>query len=186
MELPKAVDSQWIVAVAAALFAAALLAWEHLHGGVASHHLMDRLDPPAVSNWWALPTLPVLGWLASWSTLRRAVADPEAIRNASAAAAAVLVAGILPSVSFTAGHDRLASIVFLAAPIAGLVFRAYRAEYQPGFVAGMAVVFGATLPAVAALASAAISAASHFLIRPAPAKPVSVPHDQPTIPLHHG
>lgn len=174
MELPKAVDSHWVVAVAAAPFVAALLAWEHLHGGVASHHLLDRMDLPAISNWWGLPTLPVLGSPASGSTLRRVVADPEAIRNASAAAAGALLVGIPLSVSFTTGHDRLASIVFPAALPAGLVFRTYRAEYLLGFVAGTAVAFGAVLPAFAALVSAAIPAASHFLIRPALAKVVRV------------
>ena len=28
----------------------ALLAWEHTHGGIQSHHILHRADLPAVSN----------------------------------------------------------------------------------------------------------------------------------------
>ena len=50
-------------ALSSLVFVAALLAHEHLHGGVRSHHLLDRPDVPAVSNLLGLAVPPMLGWL---------------------------------------------------------------------------------------------------------------------------
>ena len=36
------------------------LAWEHFHGGIASHHFLNRADMPAVSNGWGLLLLPAI------------------------------------------------------------------------------------------------------------------------------
>gem|GEM_PF-5307569 len=33
------------------VFGTALLTYEHFNGGVQSHHLLDRRDLPAISNW---------------------------------------------------------------------------------------------------------------------------------------
>ena len=38
------------------------LAWEHFHGGVVSHHLLNRADLPAISNAWGAVFLPALAW----------------------------------------------------------------------------------------------------------------------------
>ncbi|MFZ4477382.1 MAG: hypothetical protein ACOYPR_19455, partial [Saprospiraceae bacterium] len=40
-----------------------LLFWQHLHGGVPSHHILQRADLPEISNWWGGLLLPVLTWL---------------------------------------------------------------------------------------------------------------------------
>lgn len=48
----------WCVIAMALLFAMTLLAWEYTHGGVVSHHFLDRRDMPAISNWWSLAVLP--------------------------------------------------------------------------------------------------------------------------------
>jgi hypothetical protein len=157
---------QWYVAVLAALFAVALLAWEYTHGGVVSHHFLDRRDMPAVFNWWGLVVLPVLGWLASWSVLRRAAVEPKALRKAFTAALGALLAGVAMSVSFITGHQQITSYVFFAALLSGLVLRTYRAEYVFSFVLGTAVVFGMVLPTIGALVAVGISAAFHLLVRP--------------------
>lgn len=34
------------------------LAWQHLHGGIASHHILDRADLPAISNGWSGLVIP--------------------------------------------------------------------------------------------------------------------------------
>ena len=50
-----------LIPLAALLFAAAHLTFEHYTGGVRSHHLLNRPDLPAISNWLGLITLPLLG-----------------------------------------------------------------------------------------------------------------------------
>lgn len=163
----KIVRLQWYVVALATLFAVALLAWESTHGGVVSHHFLDRRDLPAVSNWWDLIVLPVLGWLASWFVLRRAAVEPKALPKAFATVLGALLASIAMSVSFTAGGGQITLYIYLAALLSGLVFPTYRAEYVFGFVLGAAFVFGAVLPTLAALVGVAFSAIVHFLIRPA-------------------
>lgn len=158
---------QWYVVALATAFIVAHLAWEYTHGGVVSHHFLARPDLPAISNWWGLAVLPVLGWLASWFVLRRAGVEPLAIRKAFAAALGALLIGILLSVAFTTGREQISSYIFFAALLLGLVFRTYRAEYVFGFVLGMTFVFGAVLPTIAALVGVAISATFHLLMRPA-------------------
>ncbi len=29
-----------------------LLTWQHFHGGVPSHHILQQKDLPEISNWW--------------------------------------------------------------------------------------------------------------------------------------
>lgn len=126
-------------------------------------------DMPTVSNWWMLVVLPVLGWLASRSVLRRAPADPKALTKASAAVVGALLVGIALSIAFvtTHGQGQASTYIFLAAILSGLVLPTYRAEYVFGFVLGMAFTFGAVLPTLAALFAVAISATFHLLVRPA-------------------
>lgn len=169
MPNPKLHRLPWHVVAFAIVFAVALLAWEATHGGVPSHHFLDRRDMPTVSNWWMLVVLPVLGWLASRSVLRRAPVDPKGLAKASAAVVGALLVGVALSVAFvtTHGQGEASSYIFLAAILSGLVLPTYRAEYVFGFVLGMAFTFGAVLPTLAALFAAALSAIFHLLIWPA-------------------
>lgn len=145
---------------------AAHLGWEYTHGGVASHHLLARGDLPAVSNWWGLLILPLLGWLASWTAMRRAAVDRRAAGRSVCAFLGALLVGLALSLSFAAGHESLASGIFFTALAAGLLLPTYRAEYVFGFVLGMTFVLGSVLPTMAASVGAAISAAAFFLVRP--------------------
>lgn len=159
--------SPWYVAALAACLAVAHLAWQYSHGGVPSHHFLDRADMPTVSNGWGLAVLPVLGWLAAWSALRRFAVEPDAVRKACAAALGALLVGAALSVAFVTGHEQVTSWIFFAALLCGLALPTYRAEYVFGFVIGMVFVFGAVLPTLAAAVGAGISAAFHRLVWPA-------------------
>ena len=151
-----------------ALFATfAHLGWELTHGGVRSHHLFAQNDLPAVSNWWGLLILPLLGWLASRTATARAEMDEGAAARAVAAFVGALLVGLALSLSFVAGYESLSSGLFLATMASGLVLPTYRGEYLFGFVLGMTFVIGSALPAVFASVAAALSAAVHFLVRPA-------------------
>ena len=143
------------------------LGWEISHGGVQSHHLLARGDMPAVSNWWGLLVLPLLGWFASRIVAGRARANQGTVANAVAALLGSLLVGVALSVSFAAGYESVQSGIFFTALAAGLVLPTYRAEYVFGFVLGMTFVFGSVIPMMVASVAAGISAAVHFLVRPA-------------------
>ena len=150
----------------AILVAAAHLCWEYTHGGVKSHHLLNRADFPAISNWWGLLVLPALGGLASWAVARRQAREPGAMSTALQAFSGALLVGIALSTAFATGNEAMTSGIFLAALAAGLVLRTYRAEYIFGFVLGMTFVFGSVLPMIVAAVAAAISAVAHLVMRP--------------------
>jgi len=155
------------VAALALLAAAADLAWEYTHGGVPSHHLLDRADLPAISNGWTIVVLPALAWLASRSAFSRALAPDGSGAGIAAAFFGSLLLGVALSVAFRSGDGSAASWLFMAALASGLPLRTYRLEYVFGFVVGMTFVFGAVLPTMAASVAAAISLAFHQFVRPA-------------------
>ena len=158
--------ARWTITLLVALAELAHLAWEHLHGGVASHHLLNRADLPAISNAWGALFLPVLAWVLSGPVLRRAT-TPRAARSIAAAFFGSLLVGVALSVAFTHGLEDVSSGIFLGILLAGLVLRVYRGEYVLGFVLGMTVTFGAMLPTAAAAFVAIVSAIAHHLLRPA-------------------
>jgi hypothetical protein len=49
--------------IIALLLAVAHLAFELASGGVQSHHLLNNAELPAISNWFELLTLPIIGAL---------------------------------------------------------------------------------------------------------------------------
>lgn len=157
------------------------LAWEHFHGGIASHHFLNRADMPAVSNGWGLLLLPVMSWFLGGIALRRSIATAAAVTinapggqaEAAGLARGVFVgffAGLLFGASlaatFSMGYQDVTSILFFGILLLALVFRVYRAECVLGFVLGMTFTFGAILPALVASVTAVISAVAHRVLYP--------------------
>src|SRR5690606_4885437 len=58
------------------LFVVGFLLWEHLNGGILSHHLMHHSDYPSISNWWGLLILPFLAWLSTVRIEKRVTLQP--------------------------------------------------------------------------------------------------------------
>ena len=152
------------------------LAWEHFHGGIASHHFLHRADMPAVPNAWGLLLLPVMSWFLGAIPLRRSMATAAAVTinapggqaEAAGLARGVFVgffAGLLFGASlaatFSLGYQDVTSILFFGMLLLALVFRVYRAECVLGFVLGMTFTFGAILPALVASVTAVISVVAH-------------------------
>lgn len=157
------------------------LAWEHFHGGIASHHFLNRADMPAVSNGWGLLLLPAISWFLVGIALRRSIATAAAVTinapggqaEAAGLARGVFVgffAGLLFGVSlaatFSLGYQDVTSIFFFGMLLLALVFRVYRAQCVLGFVLGMTFTFGAILPALVASVVAVISAVAHRVLCP--------------------
>ena len=157
------------------------LAWEHFHGGIASHHFLNRADMPAVSNGWGLLLLPAISWLLVGIALRRSIATAATItidaprgkaeaagmaRNVFVGFFAGLLIGASLAVAFSLGYQDVTSILFFGMLLLALVFRVYRAECVLGFVLGMTFTFGAILPALVASVTAVISAVAHRVLYP--------------------
>ncbi len=154
------------VTALAVLAALVHLSWEYFHGGVNSHHLLNRADLFAVSNWWEVILLPALGWFFSGSALQRLDDRPHSRAKVAAAFLGSVLLGASLSAAFSNGYEATSSFIFLAIFASGLVLPIYRAEYVFGFVLGMTFVFGAVLPTMVASIAAIISAAFHFLAWP--------------------
>lgn len=144
------------------------LAWEYFHGGVVAHHLLNRADMPAISNWWGIVLVPVLTWFLVGRIARRlAGQEGGAMRvppTVWAGFAGALAYGALLALSFKLKFGDT-GIIFLGIFALSLIIPTYRAEYVLGFVLGMAFVFGAILPTIVASVVATIAALVHWLRR---------------------
>lgn len=149
-----------------ALLEAAHLAWEHLHGGIVSHHLLNDASLPAIWNGWGLLLLPALAWIASrraFHTVRGAWRLRAPFLRALLAAA---LAGLALSAAFAFGREDIASGVLVGLLLAAVLVRAYRVECLLGFVLGMTCTFGAILPTLIGGGIALISAVAWFGVYP--------------------
>ncbi|WP_199730837.1 hypothetical protein [Luteimonas sp. 100069] len=158
----------WIV-VAVAVAELAHLAWEHLHGGIVSHHLLADPGLPAVWNGWGLVLLPALAWWTSGRFVRRIARHDDrrrAMVGGVAGFAVAAIAGVLLSAAFLQGREDLASLVLFSAFGLALLLPGYRAECVLGFVLAMTFVFGAVLPLMIASVVAGVSMLAHRVIYP--------------------
>jgi hypothetical protein len=128
---------------ALALLAEALhLTWEAMHGGIVSHHLLQRADLPGLSNAWGLLVLPAL---AAWAAGRWPM--PPARRWPFIVGLALpLLLGLALSVAFQAQWQSVTEAIFFGMLAAAVLLPAHRAECLLGFVLGMGWTFGALLP----------------------------------------
>lgn len=147
------------------------LGWEHLNGGVPSHHFLARADMPAISNWWGAVLIPALSWFLvgriQSRIARQEADDPGESRRIPMVAAGFLAAlayGAAIALAFTM-NSAAVSYIFLGLFALSLFVRTYRAEYVLGFVFGMTFTFGAVLPTLAASVVASFSGIVHFVLR---------------------
>ncbi len=151
-----------LVAVAEWVF----LAWQHVHGGVPSHHFLDRADMPAISNWWGGLLLPCMVWFLAGRVHRRVAAQKgNSMRFAVIGFLGALCFGVLLSVFFTRGAEQVTGVMFQSLFLMALVLPIYRAEYLMGFVLGMAYTFGGVLPSIIGSVVALVAMVIHRYIR---------------------
>lgn len=157
---------RWTIAVLVTVAEMAHLLWEHFHGGIRHHHILDRADLPSISNAWGIILLPALAWILSGRFLGRAAASGTA-RSVGFIAFGSIAVGAALSAAFVYGYDTATSYIFMGCILSGLVLPVYRGEYVLGFVLGMTFTFGAVLPTFAALFVLVISVVAHHLVYPA-------------------
>ncbi len=151
-----------------------LLAWNHYHGGVPSHHILARKDLPEVSNWWGGLLLPVLTWFLLYRVQKRLMKTGDEKSQGSKfpvltlyGFAGALLFGTLLSTFFTLGYAGIPGYMMMGLFILALFFPIYRAECILGFVVGMTFTFGAVLPTGIGSILALIGAVLYLIVRPA-------------------
>jgi hypothetical protein len=167
------------ITIVVLLAAMAHLAWELFHGGVQTHHVLQRRDLPGISNWWGLLTLPGLTWYLLGRVQRRMQSrvglhsSPLEQSRLVFWSRAVLIGavggfvfGALLSTAFALRQEDLAFYVLLSIVLLAVLLPIYRAECVLGFVLAMTLVFGALLPTMIATILAAVSALLHLLVYP--------------------
>jgi hypothetical protein len=160
---------RWRYVLIAAVFLAevAHLSFEHLHGGVIAHHILNRADLPAISNFWGLLWLPVLAWFVSGRVQKRAanLTTPFS-KNVLLGFFLALAYGALLAGCFRLGYDDATGYLFEGSFLLAVILPVYKAECLLGFVLGMTFVFGAILPTIIGSIFVAISAFLHLLAYP--------------------
>lgn len=167
MPASSALQSRSLLAAAALLLEACHLGWEHTHGGVPAHHLLNDPGMPAISNWWGLLVVPLLVWFLVGRIRRRAATLEQAggrerFQTLTRARFGIaLLWGASLALAFTLDHPAV-NYIFFGAFAAALVLPAWRAEYVLGFALGMTFTFGAVLPVLVSSLIAACSFVVHL------------------------
>ena len=148
-----------------------LLAWNHYHGGVPSHHLLAREDLPAISNWWGGILIPLLTWFLLFRIQKRIIrSNGEKTKVSSSLIfyrfAGSLFFGILLSAFFTFGYTDIPGYMLIGLFVLALFIPIYRAECLLGFVLGMTFTFGAVLPTGIGSLLALVCALLYLCVRP--------------------
>ena len=150
-----------------------LLAWNHYHGGVPSHHILHREDLPAISNWWGGLLLPLLTLFLLYRIQKRLMRDnvekskvSKPLGNILYGFTGALLFGILLSVFFTFGYSNISGYILSGLFLFALFFPIYRAECMLGFVIGMTFTFGVVLPTAVGIILALVGAVLYLYVRP--------------------
>jgi hypothetical protein len=148
-----------LLPLAALVYAAAFVAFEHFNGGVRTHHFLARSDLPGFSNWLSLLVLPLLGIiLAVRAKSEQSVrAGGVLSRRLVAGLAGSLAYGAALAAAFLFGLEQVSLVLFIGLFLCAIAFPVYRAEYILGFVVGMTIAFGSVIPLAFALVFATIS-----------------------------
>lgn len=142
----------------------AQLGWEALHGGIVTHHLLQRDDMPGMSNAWGLLILPAL---AAW-TVGRLPPRPRVARDwlpLLIGFGVPLLLGAALSVSFVFGATALSMAILLAMLVLAVLLPADRRECVSGLVLGQCLTFGPVLPLLFGAIFAGISWLLHRCVR---------------------
>ncbi|MFG6465306.1 hypothetical protein [Roseateles sp. BYS87W] len=118
------------------------LAWEAMHGGIVTHHLMQRSDWPGLSNAWGLLVVPAL---AAWAAGRWDGAAAQR-RQVAWGGVVALAWGLALSTAFAWPWPAATEVLFFGLLLAALAWPVHRAECLLGWVLGMSWTFGALLP----------------------------------------
>jgi hypothetical protein len=157
----------YFLPLASLLFGVAHVGFEHLTGGVKSHHLLNRADLPAISNWFGLVVLPLLGGVVALRARACTSARCWAGLPFSmwAATFSALAYGAILATSFTLDAPAITNAAFFGLFAAAVALPIYRVEFTYGFVLGMTFTFGSVLPLFVAVVFGLLSLCVRWLGR---------------------
>lgn len=153
------------IILGALIFTALCLLWEHLNGGIITHHLLAREDLPGISNWWGLLTIPALTWISFTQIQKRQRQNPELEKTSIRRFIAAFVFGLIASILWELNLDEILPFYILLPLLLALIKPLHRPEYLLGFVLGMLFTFGGILPILAGLILTLLCFVIHKLIR---------------------
>jgi hypothetical protein len=143
------------------------LFWEHFHGGVTCHYILNQQDLPSISNWWSGLLLPILTWFLLSRIEKRLDKQSLQTKQTNNSISKIfwsfltgLVFGVLLSTSFTSEYKPFLDNVPYILIVLSFIIPVFYSEFILGFVLGMAYTFGAILPMIFIL----IIASSGFII----------------------
>jgi hypothetical protein len=149
-----------------------LLIWQHFHGGVPSHHILQQKDLPEISNWWGALLLPALTWIL-WGRIEKRLniqGSSTQLANQNTKIIGLLLLGLILgvsiAVSFTYDYNFFLDNVLYVFLVLGLFLPLYYAEFILGFILGMTYTFGAVLPTIFILIIAGFGFLLYRLLRP--------------------
>ncbi len=151
-----------------------LLLWQYFHGGVPSHHILNREDLPKISNWWGGLLLPILTWLLLSKIENRISKKDYSLtqqtKNQNIRILGLfllgLIFGIVLATSFMNDYKPFLDNVLYIFLILSLIVPIYYSEFILGFVLGMTYTFGAILPTAFILIIAVLGFLIYRFIRP--------------------
>lgn len=162
-----------IITFVVAILIFGLLIWNYFHGGVPSHHILDKKNLPAISNWWSGIFLPILTWILLTGIKTRIQKQPypheqykSLMTNTLVRFAIGLIFGIILSVSFIYNFKPFMGNVLYLLLIISFFVPIFFSEFILGFVLGMTYIFGAILPTAFILIMAAGGFIIYRFIRP--------------------
>ena len=133
--------------VAAALVIWSVLVWQHFHGGVPAHHLLQDPDLPRISDWYGGLLLPALVWgLLGLARRRLKAEEAPRLRPVLFGLLGGLVVGASMALAFSTGNEAITRYLFYGLLPLALFLPVHRPECLLGFVLGMCPVFGVVLP----------------------------------------
>jgi hypothetical protein len=146
-----------------------LVIWDYFHGGVPSHHILQRADLPKFSNWWGGILVPLLTFFLLYKIQKRITpgsTDFKFSNNILYAFVGALSFGIGLSLFFISGNTEMPFYMIIALLFIALILPIYRAEYFLGFVLGMTVTFGGVLPLIIISILSLIGVLLFLVVRP--------------------
>tara|TARA_R110002126_G_scaffold19675_6_gene73891 strand:+ start:606 stop:1145 length:540 start_codon:yes stop_codon:yes gene_type:complete len=136
-----------------ALLVLAHLIFEHFHGGVVTHYLLQDDSLPGLSNWLGLITLPIVVWVTLLRIDKRKGSSEHNERNGSVILYRFITSvlfGVLVSYLFSIESSFL-DYMMLSLFVLSLFIPLYFGEFLVGFTVGTMYVFGANIPIIGGL-----------------------------------
>ena len=143
-------NTKFIITTILTILIISIVGWDYYHGGVPSHHLLQRNDLPAISNWWGVILLPILSWILLTKAEKRL--KPKYEDQWHMKLIPLLLQGIFVAlvivIAFNAKYVAFLEKIPLLFLLISLFIPIFYAEFILGFIIGMTYTFGVFLPTV--------------------------------------